>query len=48
VPTLYVRDTGKPWMTVEEHAGFEAAQTLIADLHAGRIDPAVGHVVVLS
>ena len=43
-----LRDARNPWMTVEEHAGFDAARNLIADLHAGRIDPAVGHVVVLS
>jgi hypothetical protein len=43
-----IGDASKPWMVVQEHAGFEAAQTLIADLHAGRIDPAVGHVVVLD
>jgi hypothetical protein len=41
-----VGDPARPWMALREHAGFEAAQTLIADLHAGRIDPAVGHVVV--
>jgi hypothetical protein len=43
-----VSDSRKPWMAVREHAGFEAAQGLIADLHAGRIDPAAGHVVVLA
>jgi len=42
-----VGDPRHPWMALREHAGFEAAQSLIADLHAGRIDPAVGHVVVL-
>ena len=36
-----------PWMAVREHTGFEAAQALIADVHAGRVDPAIGHVVVL-
>jgi hypothetical protein len=43
-----ISDSRKPWMAVREHAGFEAAQGLIADLHAGRIDPSAGHVVVLS
>jgi uncharacterized protein DUF2855 len=43
-----IGDARNPWMTVQEHAGFEAAQRLIADLHAGRIDPAVGHVVLLD
>ncbi len=42
-----VSDADKPWMAVQEHRGFEAAQALIADLHAGRMDPAKGHVVVL-
>jgi hypothetical protein len=43
-----IRDPRNPWMTVQEHAGFEAAASLIADLHAGRIEPAAGHVVVLD
>ena len=43
-----VSDTRKPWMRLSEHAGFQAAPGLIADLHAGRIDPSTGHVVVLS
>jgi hypothetical protein len=43
-----VSDPARPWMAVREHAGFEAAQKLIADLHAGRIDPQLGHVVVLA
>jgi len=42
-----VGDARQPWMAVKEHAGFEAAQALVADLHAGRIDPSAGHVVVL-
>jgi hypothetical protein len=33
---------------VREHHGFEAAQTLIDDLHSGRIDPQQGHVVVVD
>lgn len=43
-----LRDARNPWMAVEEHAGLDAAQPLIADLHAGRIDPAAGHVLVLG
>jgi hypothetical protein len=43
-----ISDSANPWMTLREHRGFEAAQALIADLHAGRIDPSVGHAVVLS
>jgi hypothetical protein len=40
-------DASRPWMLVQEHAGLAAAQALVADLHAGRIDPALGHVVLL-
>jgi hypothetical protein len=43
-----ISEPSQPWMALQEHAGFEAAQRLIADLHAGRIDPSAGHVVVLS
>ncbi len=43
-----VSDAQAPWMQLAEHRGFEAAQTLIADLHGGRIDPLKGHVVVLE
>ncbi|MCJ0762382.1 DUF2855 family protein [Variovorax terrae] len=43
-----VGDAGAPWMQVVEHRGFEAAQALIGDLHAGRTDPLQGHVVVLD
>jgi hypothetical protein len=43
-----VSDAQKPWMVVREHDGAVSAQALIADLHAGRIDPASGHVVVLK
>jgi hypothetical protein len=35
------------WMRVQEHQGFEAAQSLIEALVAGRIDPQDGHVVLL-
>jgi hypothetical protein len=41
-------DPARPWMLVREHQGLQAAQQLIAELHAGRIDPQIGHVVVLS
>jgi hypothetical protein len=43
-----VSDPQRPWMDVREHAGFEAAQRLIDDLCAGRIDPKSGHVVALD
>jgi hypothetical protein len=43
-----VSNAQDPWMQVEEHQGFEAAQALIDDLHGGRIDPQQGHVVVLG
>jgi hypothetical protein len=43
-----VSDSAKPWMTVQEHASLGAAQDLVDDLVAGRIDPVVGHVVVLA
>jgi hypothetical protein len=43
-----VSDAAAPWMQLREHRGFEAAQTLVDDLHAGRIDPQLGHVVVLD
>ncbi|MCW7537274.1 DUF2855 family protein [Aquabacterium sp. A7-Y] len=43
-----VSEPGRPWLQVQEHRGFDAARTLVADLHAGRIDPVAGHVVVLS
>lgn len=43
-----VRDPASPWMQVAEHRGFEAAQALITDMHAGRIDPLQGHVVLLD
>jgi len=41
----HVGDAG--WLRVAEHSGFAAAQGLIADLHAGRADPLLGHVVNL-
>jgi Protein of unknown function (DUF2855) len=43
-----VSDAEKAWMQVKEHRGFEAAQSLIDALVAGRIDPKEGHVVVLT
>ncbi|MBI2768115.1 MAG: DUF2855 family protein [Burkholderiales bacterium] len=43
-----VSDGPAAWMQVDEHAGFPAAQQLVSDLHAGRIDPRKGHVVVLD
>ena len=38
---------GNRWMQVVRHQGFEAAQGLIAQLHAGRAAPVEGHVVEL-
>lgn len=43
-----VSDARAPWMRVQEHHGFAAAQTLVEELHAGRVNPQVGHVVVLD
>jgi hypothetical protein len=43
-----VSDHAKPWMVVEEHRGFPAAQRLVRELVSGRIDPKQGHVVVLA
>ncbi len=37
-----------PWMQVQAHTGLVAAQALVADLCAGRMDPQWGHVVVLD
>lgn len=42
-----ISDARQPWMQVQEHQGFAAAQALVEDLHAGRIDPQQGHVVIL-
>lgn len=38
----------QPWMHIQEHHGLEQAQQLVEDLVAGRIDPKVGHAVVLA
>jgi len=38
----------RPWMKVVENKGFAAAQVLIEQLHAGRIQPRLGHVVALA
>jgi Protein of unknown function (DUF2855) len=43
-----LRDPQAPWMQLQEHQGFAQAQSLVDDLHAGRVDPQVGHVVVLD
>ena len=43
-----VGDAETPWMRVVQHAGLEDAQSLIADLCAGRMDPQLGHVVLLD
>jgi hypothetical protein len=42
-----VADPQKPWMTLVEHRGFEAAATLLAHMTTGRVNPVEGHVVVL-
>lgn len=42
-----VSDTRQPWMRIAVHDGYEQARTLIADTHAGKLDPLQGHVVVL-
>jgi hypothetical protein len=42
-----ISDARQPWMQVQEHQGFAPAQALVQDLHAGCIDPQLGHVVVL-
>lgn len=43
-----VRDARQPWMQVQPHAEFAGAQALIGDLGAGRVDPRIGHVVLLG
>jgi len=37
-----------PWMTVLEHQGLGAAQSLIADLLDGHMDPRAGHIVQMT
>ena len=41
-------DPRNDWMNVVEHGGIESAQTLIAELVAGRMDPRAGHIVRLN
>lgn len=43
-----VSDRERPWMTVQTHHGLPAAQMLVADLVAGRVDPKAGHVIALE
>lgn len=43
-----VSDPARPWLEVHEHRGFDAARALVASMHAGRIDPRAGHVLVLN
>lgn len=43
-----ISDASKPWVQLAEHQGFGAAQALVKDLCAGRIDPKLGHIVVLN
>ncbi len=40
-----ISDPERPWMKVTEHAGFPAAQKLVAALVAGQIDPKQGHIL---
>jgi len=39
---------GNRWMTLLEGSGFEAAQQVIAELHAGRVDARHAHVIQLG
>jgi hypothetical protein len=41
------RDPASPWIRLVEARGFDAAQRIIADLHAGKSNPEHGHVVLL-
>lgn len=43
-----VLDPERPWMRLVEHAGLDDAPTVIAELHHGSTDPAVGHVFDLT
>jgi hypothetical protein len=43
-----VSDAAKPWLIVEEHRGFPAAQQLVDALVGGRLEPREGHVLVLD
>ncbi|MGQ9427525.1 DUF2855 family protein [Gilvimarinus sp. F26214L] len=43
-----VSDPANPWMQIEQHDGFNAAQQLVSDLVNGRVDPKLGHVVLLD
>lgn len=42
-----VQQPDAPWISVEEHQGLEATQSLVHSLVDGRVDPVKGHVVVL-
>ncbi len=41
----HVSSGNPPWMRVEEHVGFQAAEKLIDDLHAGRCAPNTGNII---
>lgn len=43
-----VADGAQPWMSVREHQGLSAAQPLVQDLCAGRLQPQTGHVLVMN
>ncbi|MEV4380226.1 DUF2855 family protein [Streptosporangium sp. NPDC049644] len=42
--TERVADIRNPWMRLEEHRGLVDAPSVIAQLHDGTVDPAVGHI----
>lgn len=42
-----VSDPADPWMRIQVSQGCEKAQQVIADIHAGRIDPEKAHIVLL-
>jgi len=42
-----VQDERHPWIRVREHAGLEAARSLISDLVSGAVSPLDGHVIRL-
>ncbi len=44
----HISDPQHLWMKVVEEQGFDAAQTLIRNLHDGKVDPQQGRVIVLD
>lgn len=43
-----VSNPDTPWLTVEEHQGIATVPSLVDALVAGRVDPGIGHVVILD